>query len=169
VAAYRLVGYENRLLAAEDFNNDEKDAGELGAGHSVTALYEIVPVGVESGVNIDGVDSLRYRTPGTRTPTASSAEWGFVKLRYKTPNGERSQLLEHAMVGDHGRPSGDFMFAAAVAGFGMLLRDSEHCGEMTLDGVHALASESRGADREGYRAEFVQLVERTRELRLLDR
>jgi Ca-activated chloride channel family protein len=116
VCAYSLIGYENRLLAAEDFNDDTQDAGELGAGHSVTALYEIVPVGVESPAEIRDVDPLRYQTPRTATPAAQSQELAFIELRYKAPDGEMSDLIEHAVKADVATsPSTDFRFAAAVA------------------------------------------------------
>ena len=163
VRAYRLVGYENRMLAAEDFNDDTKDAGELGAGHSVTALYEVVPVGVRTDARIRGVDSLRYQTLARPVPsTSGSSDLAWVKIRYKAPDGERSRLLEQPIV-DGGRPmSTDFQFASAVAGFGMLMRDSEYRGTLTLDQVIAMARRARGRDPEGYRAEFVTLAERFR-------
>ena len=168
VAAYRLIGYENRLLAAEDFNDDTKDAGELGAGHSVTALYEIVPVGVESAARIRGVDPLRYQTPGGSTAAAQSDELAYVKLRYKEPEGERSELIEHVVKDEVvASPSVDFRFAAAVAAFGMVLRESEHRGGATIEQVIALAREGQGEDREGYRAEFVRLAEKVRVMGLL--
>ncbi len=169
VQAYRLVGYENRLMAAEDFNDDKKDAGELGAGHSVTALYEIILVGVESDVAIRGVDSLRYQSNGAVRPSGNVSELGFVKLRYKSPTGVRSRLIEQPIIVADAQPSSDFRFASAVAGFGMLLRNSQFVGRMTLDGVLALAQESQGSDDHGYRSEFVGLVRATRELGLLDR
>ena len=161
VQAYRLIGYENRLLAAEDFNDDARDAGELGAGHTVTALYEIVPAGIEPDVAIRGVDSLRYTRPAPRT-SAGRGELGYVKLRYKKPAGENSILLERAVPFRVTTASADFAFASAVAAFGMILRDSEHCGTITLDQVIALAKDAMGEDVEGYRAEFVRLVERVR-------
>jgi Ca-activated chloride channel family protein len=160
VRAYRLIGYENRLLAAEDFNDDRKDAGELGAGHSVTALYEVVPVGADSDVQPRGVDALRYQTPAASSG-AHGGELLNVKLRYKEPDGETSRLLARAVrdPGRGARTSNDFRFAAAVAEWGMLLRESEHRGRSTADGVLALARGARGEDREGYRAEFIRLVE----------
>jgi len=166
VRAYRLIGYENRLLAAEDFNDDTKDAGELGAGHSVTALYEVIPVGVDSPIEIRGVDSLRYQTPAT--PVASdSPELVFVKLRYKRPDADESRLITRPLLDTGAAPSADLRFAAAVAGFGMILRGSEYCGDWTLADVLALARESTGADAEGYRAEFVRLVEAVNSMELL--
>ena len=166
VAAYRLIGYENRLLAAEDFNDDTKDAGELGAGHSVTALYEVIPVGVDSPVQIRGLDSLRYQAP-TRPVAADSPELMFVKLRYKRPDAELSRLIAQPLLDSGTEPSADLRFAAAVAGFGMILRDSEHCGAWTLADVLALARQSIGEDSEGYRTEFVRLVEAVNSMELM--
>ena len=164
VAAYRLIGSENRLLRAEDFNDDRKDAGELGAGHTVTALYEVVPVGAEHTVKLQGVDSLRYERPAPReratTPaTEDGDELAYVKLRYKDPTGTASRLLEHPVANRVTRPSTDFTFAAAVAAFGMVLRESEHKGSADMRMVARLAREGRGADAEGYRADFIRLVE----------
>jgi Ca-activated chloride channel family protein len=157
VRAYRLIGYENRLLADEDFNDDAKDAGEMGAGHTVTALYEIVPVGVRTPVR--GVDPPRYRAPAGAAPAPMrGGELAFVKVRYKLPDGDASRLLEHPVRETGAAASADLSFAAAVAGFGMLLRESEHRGTLTLDQVVRLAERSRGADPEGYRAEFVRLA-----------
>jgi Ca-activated chloride channel family protein len=168
VQAYRLIGYENRLLANEDFNDDTKDAGELGAGHSVTALYDVIPVGVDSRFEIHGVDSLRYQTPPTPGPTSDSSELMFVKLRYKQPEGTESRLIEQPVVDGRDEPSVDLRFAAAVAGFGMILRQSEYCGsDFTLADVLALARGSTGQDAEGYRAEFIGLVEAVNSMELL--
>jgi Ca-activated chloride channel family protein len=165
VAAYRLIGYENRLLRAEDFNDDKKDAGELGAGHTVTALYEIVPVGAEATVTVRGVDSLRYERPAPLDPTARPASEGgelaYVKLRYKDPDGSTSRLLEHPVANRVTRASTDFTFAAAVAAFGMVLRESEHKGNADWRMVAQLARAGRGEDAEGYRSEFIRLVEGT--------
>jgi Ca-activated chloride channel family protein len=159
VQAYRLIGYENRLLAAEDFNDDAKDAGDMGAGHTVTALYESVPAGIESDVEVRGTDSLRYVRPSTRT-SRQGGELGFIKLRYKQPNGARSALLTHAVADDVTTPSTDFTFASAVAGFGMILRDSAHRGNVTVDQVIALATDGIGPDEGGYRSAFVSVVEK---------
>ena len=171
VAAYRLIGYENRLLADEDFNDDTKDAGELGAGHTVTALYEIVPVGVP--LPRGDVDPLRYQ-PGADPADAEAGLPGgfedellYVKVRYKDPDGSESKLLTHAVADRSGSPSGEFRFATAVAGFGMLLRDSPHAGRYTLDDVIRLAERGRGKDPRGYRGEFIRLVETVRDLDLL--
>jgi len=166
-AGYRLIGYENRLLADEDFNDDSKDAGELGAGHTVTALYEVVPAGVR--VPRDEVDPLRYQPQPDDPPLSGfNNELMSVKVRYKDPNGTSSRLLQQPVADRPEPPSTDLRFAAAVAGFGMLLRDSEHAGDLTLDDVVRLAEEGKGEDPRGYRAEFIRLVETTRDLALLD-
>jgi Ca-activated chloride channel family protein len=167
VQGYRLIGYENRLLAAEDFNDDEKDAGELGAGHSVTALYEVVPAGIESDVNIRGLDSLRYSRPAPRANASKGRELAFVKLRYKEPDGAKSRLLQQAVADAVAKPSRDFQFASAVAELGMVLRDSDHRGQATLASALGLARDGMGPDREGYRAEFIRLVEQIRALDLV--
>jgi Ca-activated chloride channel family protein len=159
VRAYRLIGYENRLLAAEDFQDDRKDAGELGAGHTVTALYEIVPFGVKSDVQVRTPDSLRYQTPAASKATARRAELAFVKLRYKAPDGQTSTELSQPVVDRDTRVSTDFVFAAAVASFGMVLRDSPHKGTATWQSVATLAREGLGEDRGGYRAGFLALVD----------
>jgi len=167
VAGYRLVGYENRLLDPEDFADDAKDAGELGAGHVVTALYEVVPLG--RPVPRREAGTLRYQTrdPAAEPPAQFEDEIMFVKVRYKDPDGTQSKLLEHAVLAEASRPSADFRFATAVAAFGMLLRESPHVGTYSLDQVIRLASRSRGEDERGYRAEFVRLVETVRDLGLL--
>lgn len=156
VKSYRLVGYENRLLADRDFNDDTKDAGEMGAGHSVTALYEIVPVDGNEGGEDGAVDPLRYQG---RPRATGSGDWFTVKLRYKPPQASTSRLFERTVRAETGAPSVDFRFASAVASFGMLLRDSEHKGRATFTSVLAAARGARGADEEGYRAEFIRLVE----------
>lgn len=158
VAAYRLIGYENRMLRAEDFNDDKKDAGEMGAGHTVTALYEIVPAGVEGTVRMTSVDSLRFTRP-ERPATAESGELAYVKLRYKDPDGTTSRLLEHGVADRVARMSTDFTFASSVAAFGMLLRESEHKAKADWRLVSRLAREGKGRDEEGYRAEFIRMVE----------
>ncbi len=167
VAAYRLIGYENRLLADEDFDDDTKDAGELGAGHSVTALYEIIPVGVRSPVDVRGLDSLRYQTTVVRPDADDSTELLFVKLRYQEPGGSESRRVTHPVRNVVADPSSDFRFAAAVAAWGMLLRDSKHCLDFGLTDVARLARGALGEDAEGYRAEFLRLVELTRSMELL--
>jgi Ca-activated chloride channel family protein len=166
VHAYRLIGYENRLLAAEDFADDRKDAGDLGAGHSVTALYEVVPVGAESSVDVGEVAGLRYQRPESEPVVAFSGELMNVNIRYKRPDGEQSVLLSHAVRAParDARPSDDFRFAAAVAQFGMLLRASEHRGRSSVDGVLRLARGSLGEDPHGHRRAFLRLVEDYRRL-----
>ena len=154
VAEYRLVGYENRLLAPEDFNDDRKDAGELGAGHTVTALYEVVPTGVSRGT-----DPLRYGPNQPRADGDHEDELLFVKLRYKDPQGEVSRLITRPVEDRVTRGTPDTRFAAAVAGWGMLLRDSRFAGDLTWDAVEALAADGLGFDPGGYRAEFLRLVE----------
>lgn len=173
VNAYRLVGYENRMLRAEDFNDDKKDAGEIGAGHTVTALYEIVPAG--NKVSLPAVDPLKYQPADNASQpqkVEGSDELLTVKLRYKAPDGDTSTPLAFPLVDDgapFGKASADFKFAAAVAGFGMLLRDSEHKQGLTLEAVREIAEESLGADSSGYRAEFLNLVVRAKELARLAR
>jgi Ca-activated chloride channel family protein len=160
VRAYRLIGYENRLLAAEDFADDTKDAGEIGSGHSVTALYEIIPVGVETVVTVRVPDSLRYQTDRPSRSGTGSAELLFVKLRYKAPDGDRSRLLTHPVPDAITRsPSADFRFQSAVAQFGLLLRESRFRGSASFEDVIATARGSLGPDPDGYRAEFVRLAQ----------
>ncbi|MFZ2641058.1 MAG: von Willebrand factor type A domain-containing protein, partial [Verrucomicrobiia bacterium] len=166
VAGYRLIGYENRLLRKEDFNNDRKDAGEIGAGHTVTALYEIVPAG--QALPTPPVDALKYQPiPKPVTPVTTSDDLLTVKLRYKQPDGDKSALIEQALA-DSGKSyaaaSRDFKFAAAVAAFGMVLRDSENKGNATLAGVLELAEEGSGPDASGYRTEFLSLVKKAQKL-----
>lgn len=167
VAGYRLIGYENRLLRDEDFNDDTKDAGEIGAGHTVTALYEVVPAGQR--IENPGVDALKYRQPApvVQSNNPTSNELLTVKLRYKEPDGDESRPLNVGVV-DSGasylNASNDFKFAAAVAEFGMLLRGSRYKGAATYDEALRLARVSLGADLNGHRAEFVKLVERAASL-----
>ncbi len=168
VRAYRLIGYENRALRAEDFADDRRDAGELGAGHSVTALYEIVPAGVE-GPDVPDAPPLRYRDRADVNRRAASGELGFVQLRYKRPDDSRSVLVQQAFLDRGGDGSGDLRFAASVAAFGMLLRTSEHIGDYSPGDVLELARGSLGDDEEGYRREFLGLVRETRAQGLLKR
>ncbi len=165
VEAFRLIGYENRVLAHQDFNDDTKDAGEIGSGHTVTALYEVVPKGVS--LEAPGVDPLRYQTPTEESTAASSGELLTLKLRYKEPEGSTSKKLE-VPVRDRGASldaaSPDLRFAAAVASFGMLLRDSKYKGDANWDQTLDLAREGQGADAGGYRLEFQLLVQRARAL-----
>ena len=168
VRAYRLIGYENRLLAAEDFADDAKDAGEMGSGHSVTALYEIVPVGVQTDVTIRLPDSLRYqRVSAPRGEGTGSPELGFVKVRYKQPDGDHSRLLTHPVTTAVTRnPSADFRFQSAVAQFGLLLKGSEYRGRASFEDVIATARATTGADPDGYRTEFVRMAQAAQSLGL---
>ena len=166
VEAYRLVGYENRLLDDQDFNDDEKDAGEIGAGHTVTALYEIVPAG--TGKYGAKVDELKYQEDAEPNAQPTLDETMHVKIRYKAPDGDQSQLLEFPVGSDvlpMAKTSDDFRFSAAVAAFGMLLRDSEHRGTATFDKVTRLARGAMGQDKDGTRSEFIDLVRKAAELR----
>lgn len=165
VQSYRLVGYETRILNDEDFNDDTKDAGEMGAGHTVTALYEIIPTGTPG--NIPGsVDPLKYQSQtNVNAQTSNSSELLTVKLRYKTPEEEKSKKIEKSVT-DMGKDnvSPDFRFAAAVAMFAQLLKDSDFKGEATYDKVIETANKGLSFDPEGYRAEFVRLVQRAKGL-----
>ncbi len=158
VASYRLIGYENRVLRDEDFNDDRKDAGDLGAGHSVTALYEVVPVGAPDADSVRKGDPLRYQSTDVRSTAAGKDELLYVKLRYKEPEGGASKLLTHVVPDRVAEPSADFRFAAAVAEFGMLLRDSPYKGKATFDQALSLAESGRGADESGDRGELISLV-----------
>jgi Ca-activated chloride channel family protein len=162
VKAYRLIGYENRRLADQDFNDDTKDAGEIGAGHHVTALYEIVPTDSQGGVAGASVDPLKYQEQSDLTAAADSGEWLNVKLRYKAPDGEESQLVSAALAGQPGSirtASENARFSTAVALFGMLLRDSEFKGAGSYTLVADLARNAVGRDEYGERKEFLELVD----------
>jgi Ca-activated chloride channel family protein len=161
VQAWRQIGYENRALAHQDFADDTKDAGEIGAGHTVTALYEIVPVGVP--FELPEVGELRYQTPREGAPASFGDEWLHVKLRYKAPDGEVSQLLEQPVGGASASWSEaalDARFATAVAAFGMKLRGSEHVRDLSYAQIEKLATEALGRDERGWRREFIDLVRR---------
>jgi Ca-activated chloride channel family protein len=162
VAEYRLIGYANRQLRREDFNNDKVDAGEIGAGHDVTALYELALVG--SGG--ESVDPLRYGGEAV-AKRAAGGELGFLRLRYKAPNGNTSRLIEQpiATASLQKRASERLQFAASVAAFADALDGSKHLGNWTLDDVALLAQGARGKDADGYRGEFVALVEQARALK----
>jgi len=158
VKEYRLVGYENRLLNEEDFDNDKKDAGELGAGNTVTALYEIVPA------NGSGIDSrrLKYQQSEVLSNVSENNELATIKFRYKKPDSDNSLLITEIIPNTPKvltQTSENFRFSAAVAGFGMLLRNSEFKGNISYDHVLSLARASKGTDKDGYRAEFIRLVE----------
>ncbi len=178
VASYRLIGYEKRILEAEDFNNDKKDAGEIGAGHTVTALYEIVPAGAEENERPRvAVDDLKYQNklapkPVKREVSNDNKELLTLKLRWKKPDGDKSKLTEFTATDrkeKFSQASTDFKFAAAVASFGMILKDSEHKGDANFRSVLELAEESKGDDTEGYRAEFINLVKKAKEISRNDR
>ncbi|WP_101447433.1 vWA domain-containing protein [Pontibacter ramchanderi] len=161
VKAYRLIGYENRALANEEFNDDKKDAGDMGSGHTVTALYEIVPVGASSQTQAGTVDALKYQKTSLDPKAKSSDEMLTMKLRYKEPDGETSRLMTKTVSSQAisaTQTSDSFRFSAAVAACGMLLRDSEHKGNASFPMVLELAKNARGKDEEGYRIEFINLV-----------
>ncbi len=170
VASYRLLGYENRVMANEDFNDDTKDAGEIGAGHTVTAFYEVVPKGVKIA---DGVDPLKYQaveeevTKEVSDEVEASDEMLTLKLRYKQPDADKSTKLEFTLA-DEGKSfvkaSDDFRFAASVTEFGLLLRNSKHRGNANYDSVEENAESALGEDKHGYREEFLDLVDKARKL-----
>jgi len=161
VESYRLIGYENRRLRARDFNDDSRDAGEIGAGHSVTAIYELVPVGqAAAGVN-PSVDPLRYQGDRGPTEAAQGNEVATVKVRYKQPEGDTSRLLRFTVqnrIRALEETSNAFRFSAAVAGFGMLLRGSEHRGSASIQSLSTLARGALGGDRHGDRQELLALM-----------
>jgi Ca-activated chloride channel homolog len=178
VASYRLIGYEKRMLRKEDFNNDKVDAGEIGAGHTVTALYEIVPAGTgatDPATSIPPVDPLKYQAPPnpasaatTQADPKQSQEMVTVKLRYKKADGDTSELTDRSFVDNGSRfenAAPDLKFAAAVAEFGMILRDSAHKGKGTIGAVIEWAQEGRGRDTAGYRAGFIELARKTQALK----
>ena len=164
VQSYRLIGYENRKLNDEDFNNDKKDAGELGAGNSVTAFYEIIPQGVKLTENeTTAVDPLHFQSE-KNIPTIKSDDWIFIKLRYKKPLKFKSTLITQSVTQkplDLDKTSDNFRFAAAVAGWGQILRDSKYKGNFNFKEVIDLANGLKGSDTEGYRQEFIDLVEKS--------
>ncbi|MBL4650422.1 MAG: DUF3520 domain-containing protein, partial [Aureispira sp.] len=169
IKAYRLIGYENRLLAKEDFDDDTKDAGELGAGHTVTAIYEVILSDSKSTQDIAKAADLKYQT---KTVAGKSSDLMTVKFRYKPIKSDKSILLEQvlnksALIGLE-NSSDNYRFSAAVASFGMLLRDSEFKGSATYDNVYNLAKDALGTDKENYRAEFLQLIKTANTLQSLE-
>ena len=157
VQAYRLIGYENRLLNAEDFNDDKKDAGELGSGHTVTALYEIIPVGVKSEWLKD-IDDLKYSDKKVK---GNAEDLLTVKFRYKKPDGDKSKLITKVVKDEDiqlKNASTDLKFSAALAMFGMQLRESEYAKNISKENIIELAQAGKGKDEQGYRAEFIRLV-----------
>jgi Ca-activated chloride channel family protein len=160
IDAYRLVGYENRLLKQEDFQDDKKDAGELGAGHTVTALYEIIPAG--KGTQKSDKGQLKYQSTRIKPSALSTDEIMTVKLRFKKPKADKSRLMVFPVIANYlpqGKTSDNFRFSAAVAQFGMLLRNSKFKGTSSYRESIQLAKDARGRDEEGYRAEFIRLIE----------
>ncbi len=161
VQGYRLVGYENRILNKEDFNDDEKDAGDLGSGHTVTALYEVIPVGVKSSF-LKNVDPLKYQQNESAVSSGLSSEMMTIKFRYKTPGEDKSKLIVHPLLYSetkNAQASENFRFAAAVAEFGMLLRNSDFKAGASYASVLRSAGNALGYDKEGYRREFIRMVE----------
>jgi len=170
VQSYRLIGYENRLLNDEDFNDDRKDAGEMGSGHHVTALYELIPAG--SDEKVPSVDPLKYQHSENsgKTDNGYRNEYLTIKIRYKNPDGITSMMFEKPVrdyVNDLEDASDNLKFAASVSEFGMILRNSEFKGNSTFEKAIELARSARGRDDEGYRAEFVRLMESAKGLKVL--
>jgi len=169
VAGYRLIGYENRLLKKEDFKNDKKDAGELGSGHTVTALYEIIPAGVKSAF-LKNVDPLKYQSQKNNTGVTIN-DLLTVKFRYKATDKDESEFIVHTVAAEQkafGQASTDFRFAASVAGFSQVLRNSEFKGTATYTDVLRMAKGAIGSDVEGYRKEFLELIKKAAELSKVD-
>ena len=161
VQGYRLIGYENRMLAKEDFNNDKKDAGDLGSGHTVTALYEIIPVGLQSDF-LKQVDTLKYQLPERFSSSTFGKEMMTLKMHYKQPDDSISKLISVAVLDEQKQlqlTSTNFRFAAAVAEFGMMLRNSAFKQQASYQEVISMAGNAIGTDKEGYRKEFLQLVQ----------
>jgi len=182
VKSYRLIGYEKRILEAQDFNNDKKDAGEIGAGHTVTALYEIVPASADEELS-PAVDDLKYQPKKHATKvrqterraldySSENGELLTLKLRYKKPDGDTSKLIKFSLNDDGKKfssASTDFQFAASVASFGMFLKDSEYKGKFSYEAILETAQSAKGDDKEGYRAEFINLVKKAKSLDRNDR
>jgi Ca-activated chloride channel family protein len=161
VAGYRLVGYENRMLKDEDFNDDKKDAGDIGAGHSVTAIYEIVPAGLDVPAAAK-VDALKYQTPAAPAAGGNASELLTVKIRYKAPDGKTSKLLSRVVDNKEtafAQTSTDLRWAVAIASFGMKLRESPHRGNLSWKDIYAMAQGAAGKDPEGYRTEALKLIQ----------
>lgn len=159
VQEYRLIGYESRMLAREDFRNDKVDAGEIGSGHTVTAIYELTPAGAEAAL----VASPRYRREADVLESAYSDEYAYLKIRFKTPDGDRSTVITQPIsraneIGETGMGAQEARFSVAVAAFGQLLRGGLYTGDYDYDDVIALATSAKGEDHFGYRAEFVNLI-----------
>jgi Ca-activated chloride channel family protein len=170
IASYRLIGYENRLLNNEDFNDDKKDAGEMGSGHNVTALYELVPTG--SDESLPSVDPLKYQQSELikHSENNLSDEFLTIKIRYKKPDGNISMLLEKpvkGLINEIDEASENLKFAAAVSEFGMILRNSEFKGTATLEGASKLAKSARGEDEDGYRSELIRLINTVKDMKVV--
>ncbi len=168
VAGYRLIGYENRILNNEDFNDDKKDAGEVGAGHTVTALYEIIPVDA-SDIDkwLKSVDKLRYQEKAEVSTMQYSKEWLTLKIRYKLPDGDKSKLITQAVTGKPKKvvnASDNFRFATSIAAFGMLLRNSGYLNSFSYDEAAKLAQNARGEDNQGFKAEMIRLLKTAKTL-----
>jgi Ca-activated chloride channel family protein len=158
VAAYRLIGYENRLLNDADFANDAKDAGDMGAGHTVTALYEIIPAGKETDPDLPEAPRLRYQRMRTELSTAKSKELLTLKLRYKEPDASRSNMITRVVLDDPQVQTPDFRFASAVAEFGLLLRESKYRKNASYLDVIETVRQTLGEDQDGLRRELIDLV-----------
>jgi len=166
VKEYRLIGYENRLLNEEDFNDDKKDAGDMGPGHTVTALYEVVPANAEGAASAS-IDKLNYQEQNITAAAKNDPDLMTIKLRYKKPDGNKSslfQLATHDTDKSLHHASENFRFASAVASFGMVLRNSDHKGASNYDNIEELARGAVGDDKEGYRKEFLTLIELSRSM-----
>jgi Ca-activated chloride channel family protein len=153
-----LIGYENRLLNDADFANDAKDAGDMGAGHTVTALYEIIPAGMETDPDLPEATQLRYQRIRTQLPTARSKELLTLKLRYKEPDASRSNMITRVVLDDPQVQTPDFRFASAVAEFGLLLRESKYRKNASYRDVIETVRQTLGEDQDGLRSEFIDLV-----------
>lgn len=168
VKEYRLIGYENRLLRDEDFNNDAKDSGDMGAGHTVTALYEVIPADSEESMTTANIDDLKYQDRNIKSSASNDPDLMTIKIRYKQPDSDTSIPFE-LTARDNGmnleEASENFKFSASVAGFGMLLRDSKYKGGATYDSIEELALKGKGADEKGYRDEFIRLIDLARSFR----
>jgi len=168
IESYRLIGYENRLLNDEDFNDDNKDAGEMGSGHMVTALYELIPEG--SGEKIPSIDPLKYQVTRNTKENCYSDELLTIKVRYKKPDGKTSMLLEKPVADsadEFETASDNLRFAAAVVEFGMILRESEFKGTSTLESASTLAKSAKGEDEDGYKSELIRLISTVKDMRRL--
>jgi Ca-activated chloride channel homolog len=168
VQSYRLIGYENRMLSKEDFNNDNKDAGELGSGHTVTAVYEVIPVGIKDEFS-QTVDPLKYQKRKKDYVVNAPDELMTIKFRYKKPDGDVSKLIVHPVIAEQveENSSNNLQFVSAVAEFGMLLRNSSFKQQASFDQAYALAKNALGDDKEGYRKEFLQLLQQAGKLTMV--